>query len=117
LTWQPELWRRLVAAVDAPPPDVRHEQTVARLRAGEGGDLPLPDRLSLFGPTPLGVAEVGLRAALAPPRERHLSPPPPAEAPRPRARRPRRGRHLARAARLAAAALGGAVAGPAARTG
>src|SRR5699024_683778 len=32
LTWQPELWRRLVAAIDAPPPDARHAATLARLR-------------------------------------------------------------------------------------
>ncbi|WP_068250440.1 exodeoxyribonuclease V subunit gamma [Janibacter corallicola] len=80
LTWQPELWRRLVAAVDAPPPDVRHEQTVARLRAGEGGDLPLPDRLSLFGHTRLGVTEVELLDALATSREVHLWLPQPSEA-------------------------------------
>src|SRR5699024_10094051 len=80
LTWQPELWRRLVAAVDAPPPDVRHEQTVARLRAGEGGDLPLPDRLSLFGHTRLGVTEVELLDALATSREVNLWLPQPSEA-------------------------------------
>ncbi len=76
LTWQPELWRRLVAVVEAPPPDVRHAETVARLRAadpGEGGDgLDLPDRLSLFGHTRLGVTEVELLDALAASREVHL---------------------------------------------
>ncbi|MEN3123408.1 exodeoxyribonuclease V subunit gamma [Janibacter sp. LM] len=36
LAWQAELWRRLVARVDAPPPDVRHAETVASLRDGAG---------------------------------------------------------------------------------
>ena len=41
LLWQPELWRRLVDRVDAPAPDVRHAETLARLRAGgDGLDLP-----------------------------------------------------------------------------
>src|SRR5689334_6661344 len=34
LAWQPELWRRLVERVDATPPDLRHTETLARLRAG-----------------------------------------------------------------------------------
>jgi hypothetical protein len=50
--------------VDAPPPDLRHADTVRRLR--EGGDgLPLPGRLSLFGHTRLPVTEVALLEALA----------------------------------------------------
>src|SRR5699024_5955208 len=65
LTWQPELWRRLVAAVDAPPPGVRRERAVAPLRAGGGGDLPLPARLARFGHTRLRVTEVAVREAPA----------------------------------------------------
>lgn len=87
LAWQAELWRRLVAAVDAPPPDVRHTETLAHLRtlvptAGdEGGDgLHLPPRLSLFGHTRLAVTEVELLDALAASREVHLWLPQPSPA-------------------------------------
>ncbi len=83
LAWQPQLWRRLVARIDALPPDVRHAETIARLRAlapsggGEGGPstedgLDLPDRLSLFGHTRLAVTEVELLDALSESREVHL---------------------------------------------
>ncbi|CAM4026831.1 exodeoxyribonuclease V subunit gamma [Janibacter anophelis] len=80
LAWQPELWRRLVAQVDAPPPDVRHAETVARLRelggsgtpADSGDGLDLPPRLSLFGHTRLAVTEVELLDALAVSRDVHL---------------------------------------------
>lgn len=86
LVWQAELWRRLVAVVDAPPPDQRHEETLARLsaaesasRLGPGGPshfgergLELPDRLSLFGHTRLAVTEVELLDALSQSREVHL---------------------------------------------
>ena len=71
LAWQPELWRRLVARVDAPPPDVRHAETLARLRAG-GDGLDLPPRLSLFGHTRLPVTEVELLGALGELRDVHL---------------------------------------------
>ena len=63
----------LVAEVGAPPPDVRHAETVARLRAGDAG-LDLPGRLSLFGHTRLPVTEVELLAALGrPPRRPPLA--------------------------------------------
>ncbi|ABL79796.1 MULTISPECIES: exodeoxyribonuclease V subunit gamma [unclassified Nocardioides] len=71
LAWQPELWRRLIAQVDAPPPDVRHAQTCAALQAG-GDGLPLPDRLSLFGHTRIPVTEVALLKALGEHRDVHL---------------------------------------------
>ena len=71
LRWQPELWRRIVAAVDAAPPDVRHVQTCATLRSDPGA-FPLPDRLSLFGHTRLPVTEVELLGALAEHRQVHL---------------------------------------------
>ena len=45
LHWQAELWRRVLDEVDAPPPDVRHAQTVAALRSGALGELDLPGRL------------------------------------------------------------------------
>lgn len=70
LRWQPELYRRLEARVDAPPPDVRHADVLARIRAGE--PLALPDRLSLFGHTRVPVTEVELLAAVGEVREVHL---------------------------------------------
>nr|WP_300048611.1 exodeoxyribonuclease V subunit gamma [uncultured Nocardioides sp.] len=71
LRWQAELWRRLLDRVDAPAPDVRHAETVARLRSG-GADLDLPPRLSLFGHTRLPETEVSLLAALGELRDVHL---------------------------------------------
>ncbi len=41
LRWQAELWRRLLARMDTPPPDVRLATTLERLRSG-GADLDLP---------------------------------------------------------------------------
>ncbi|HEY0643522.1 MAG TPA: exodeoxyribonuclease V subunit gamma [Nocardioides sp.] len=71
LVWQAALWRRLLEVVDVPPPDLRHAETVARLRAG-GDDLDLPPRLSLFGHTRLPETEVSLLSALGELREVHL---------------------------------------------
>ena len=71
LAWQPELWRRLAATVGACPPQVRHRETLARLRDAPGG-LDLPERLSLFGHTRLPVTEVELLGALGEQREVHL---------------------------------------------
>lgn len=71
LRWQAELWRRLIARVDAPAPDLRHTATVATLEQG-GADLPLPGRLSLFGHTRIPVTEVELLAALGAHRDVHL---------------------------------------------
>lgn len=69
LTWQPELWRALVAAVPADPPHVRHQKTLARLR---GGPTDLPARLSLFGHTRLALTDVELLDALSAHHELHL---------------------------------------------
>ena len=71
LQWQAELWRRLVARMDTPPPDVRHADTLERLRHG-GVDLDLPPRLSLFGHTRLAETEVSLLRALGELRDVHL---------------------------------------------
>ena len=71
LHWQADLWRRLLGVVDVPPPDVRHEATITRLRAG-GTDLDLPSRLSLFGHTRLPETEVSLLVALGELRDVHL---------------------------------------------
>ncbi len=71
LAWQPELWRRLLGRVDAPPPDVRHAVTLEALRAG-GPGVDLPPRLSLFGHTRLPATEVELLGALGERRDVHL---------------------------------------------
>ena len=72
LLWQAELWRRLVRRVGEDPPDVRHAETLHRLRAGGGDGLDLPPRLSLFGHTRLPVTEVELLGALGELRDVHL---------------------------------------------
>ena len=61
-------WSTRVGSV---PPDVRHAETLARLRAG-GDGLDLPPRLSLFGHTRLPVTEVELLGALGELRDVHL---------------------------------------------
>ena len=100
LTWQAELWRRLVDRVGVEAPDQRHARTVALLEAG-GDGLDLPGRLSLFGHTRLPVTEVELLQALAVSRDVHLWLPQPSPAAlgvaRGRRRHPRpRRRHAAR---------------------
>ncbi len=79
LRWQAELYRRLLEVVDAPPPDLRHTETLDRLRAGDA-TLDLPGRLSLFGHTRLPVTEVELLRALAEHRDVHLWLPQPSPA-------------------------------------
>ena len=79
LLWQAELWRRLLARVDAPAPDLRHAHALELLRAG-GDALDLPDRLSLFGHTRLPVTEIELLAALGETRDVHLWLPQPSPA-------------------------------------
>jgi exodeoxyribonuclease V gamma subunit len=69
LAWQPELWRALVDRIEAEPPHIRHQKTVARLREGPAG---LPPRLSLFGHTRLACTEVELLDALATHHGLHL---------------------------------------------
>ena len=71
LAWQPELWRRLVAAVGGPDPVERQRATVASLRS-EPGAFDLPERLSLFGHTRLPSTEIELLAALGEHRDVHL---------------------------------------------
>ncbi|MCW2781287.1 MAG: recC [Marmoricola sp.] len=70
LAWQPELWRRLVTRVGAPPPDERHAATITAIRAG--APLALPDRLSLFGHTRLPRTEIELLRAVGEVRDVHL---------------------------------------------
>ncbi|MEY8018079.1 exodeoxyribonuclease V subunit gamma [Mycobacterium servetii] len=69
LAWQPQLWRALVAVAPADPPHVRHEKTVARLRAGPAD---LPARLSLFGHTRLARTDIELLGALSAHHDLHL---------------------------------------------
>ncbi|HEX7824150.1 MAG TPA: exodeoxyribonuclease V subunit gamma, partial [Mycobacterium sp.] len=69
LLWQPPLWQALVDRVDADPPHVRHQKTVARLRESP---LDLPPRLSLFGHTRLPITEIELIEALATHHDVHL---------------------------------------------
>src|SRR5882757_6177321 len=69
LDWQPPLWQALVERVDADPPHVRHQKTVARLRESP---MDLPPRLSLFGHTRLPVTEIELIEALSTHHDVHL---------------------------------------------
>src|SRR5271166_937959 len=69
LHWQPELWRALVECIEADPPHIRHQKTVARLREGPSD---LPARLSLFGHTRLACTDIELLDALATHHELHL---------------------------------------------
>lgn len=79
LAWQPELWRRLVATVDAADPLTRQTETLRRLQA-EPDSFDLPQRLSLFGHTRLPSTEIELLAGLAAHRDVHLWLPHPSEA-------------------------------------
>ena len=69
LTWQPQLWSRLVTLMAIEPPDVRHAKTVARLRESPSD---LPARLSLFGHTRLPATDIELLNALASHHDLHL---------------------------------------------
>ncbi len=69
LTWQPPLWRALVASIPADPPHIRHEKTIARLRESPAD---LPSRLSLFGHTRLPVTDIELLDALSAHHDLHL---------------------------------------------
>ncbi len=71
LSWQPELWRRLVQRVGAPSPCTRHREVLTDLRA-DADAADLPERFSLFGHTRIPVTEVQLLEALAAHREVHL---------------------------------------------
>ena len=69
LAWQPELYRALLAHVDADPPPVRHAEAVARL---QDCATDLPARLSLFGHTRLPLTEIELLHALSTHHDLHL---------------------------------------------
>ncbi|MET0475218.1 MAG: exodeoxyribonuclease V subunit gamma [Mycobacterium sp.] len=69
LDWQPPLWQALVDRVDADPPHVRHQKTIARLRESP---IDVPPRLSLFGHTRLPITEIELIEALSTHHDVHL---------------------------------------------
>ncbi|MHA6618594.1 exodeoxyribonuclease V subunit gamma [Pseudonocardia sp. DLS-67] len=71
LAWQPELWRRLRERVGAPSPAERLESACAALRA-DPEVVPLPARVSIFGPTRLPAEHLAVLAALAEHRDVHL---------------------------------------------
>ncbi|HVH20939.1 MAG TPA: exodeoxyribonuclease V subunit gamma [Pseudonocardia sp.] len=71
LSWQPELWRRLRSLVGGPDPGERLAAVCAVLRA-DPRRVRLPSRLSVFGPTRLPAAHLGLLVALAAHRDVHL---------------------------------------------
>ncbi|MCW2770267.1 MAG: recC, partial [Aeromicrobium sp.] len=77
--WQAELYRRLVARVDAPTPDARLAGTVARLR-DQPTSFDLPERVSFLGHTRLATADVMLLDALGQHRDVHLWVPHPSPA-------------------------------------
>lgn len=79
LTWQPELWRRLVEHLDQPSPATRHTSALAGLADGTMSP-DLPSRLSLFGHTRLSVTEVELIEALAQHRQVDIWLPHPSDA-------------------------------------
>lgn len=71
LLWQPQLWRRLRAAVGVPSPAERLESACARLR-DEPGVVSLPERISLFGVTRLATDQLEVLSALSHGRQVHL---------------------------------------------
>lgn len=70
LSWQPELWRRLLVEVGQPGPTERHRAVVAALRSAPVSGL--PPRLSLFGHTRLTAADATLLGALGEHHDVHL---------------------------------------------
>jgi exodeoxyribonuclease V gamma subunit len=79
LAWQPELWRRVRAAIGVDSAAERVDGACARLRE-DPALVDLPDRLSLFGPTRLTTDQVQVLDALAEHREVHLWLPHPSHA-------------------------------------
>jgi exodeoxyribonuclease V gamma subunit len=71
LAWQAELWRRVRAAVGTDSPAERLGPACRRL-VERPGELALPERLSLFGPTRVTTEQLEVLRALAAHREVHL---------------------------------------------
>lgn len=70
LAWQAKLWRRLRRRIPGPDPVERLDVALDRL--ARDANLPLPQRVSLFGPTRLPDLQVRLLSALATHRDVHL---------------------------------------------
>ncbi len=71
MAWQPELWRRLRARIDAPDPVLTLSRLIDGLRA-DPSCVDLPQRISLFGPTALPARQFRVLTALAEHRDVHL---------------------------------------------
>ncbi|MFI5776413.1 exodeoxyribonuclease V subunit gamma [Nocardia sp. NPDC051570] len=71
LRWQPELWRRLRTRLTTPGPAERLTTACTRLRT-DPAITPLPQRISLFGPTRPTTDQLEVLAALAAHRDVHL---------------------------------------------
>lgn len=71
LSWQPELWRRVRAAVGRPSPAERLPAVGDALAAGTL-TIPLPQRVSVFGPTRLPLQHLQVLTAAAVHRDIHL---------------------------------------------
>ncbi len=69
--WQPELWRRLRERIGGMDPVERLAAVIDDLRV-DPAKTPLPERLSLFGPTALPARQFRMLTALAEHREVHL---------------------------------------------
>ena len=70
LHWQAELWRRLRGELGASPAELL-DVACERLRE-RPGEVPLPDRFSIFGTTRLSPTRIAVLDALAQNREVHL---------------------------------------------
>ncbi|MCW4354375.1 exodeoxyribonuclease V subunit gamma [Hoyosella sp. YIM 151337] len=79
LTWQPHLWRALRSQVGHPSLAERLDSMCEVLR-GDPGTVPLPERVSLFGPTRLTTEQLQVISAVAAHREVHIWVPHPSPA-------------------------------------
>ena len=71
LRWQPQLWRRLRSTVGTPSRAERLDDGLQQIEDAPG-DLDLPARLSVFGPTRLPQSHLQVLHAVARHREVHL---------------------------------------------
>lgn len=71
LRWQAELWRRLRERIGTPAPAERLDDACTHLR-DRPSLLDLPERLSLFAPTRLGVDQIAVLSAIGAHRDVHV---------------------------------------------
>ena len=71
LRWQPALYRRVRAALGGPGPGERLDELCRHITL-RPGDIDLPARVSVLGPTRLTAAELAVLASLASGRDVHL---------------------------------------------